>query len=59
MPISPHLNTWNIHKVQLHIFDVEFVFSVFEIRYHLSTGAPNENIVQNHLDIALLKYFSI
>ena len=25
---------------------------------HVS-GAPNENIVQNHLNIALLKYFSI
>ena len=23
------------------------------------TGAPNENIVQNHLNIVLLNYFSI
>ena len=34
---------------------VSIIFS--EAGYALSPGAPNENIVQNHLNIALLNVF--
>ena len=39
---------------QFSVFVVWFQFSLSVIQ---STGAPNENIVQNHLNIALLNVF--
>ena len=32
---------------------------IYQSRPLHTSGAPNENIVQNHLNIALLTYFSI
>ena len=33
------------------------LFSVYESAKDINSGAPNENIVQNHLNIALLNVF--
>ena len=49
---------WNESVATVHICIVALEKSVMQFYFSMSAkGAPNENIVQNHLNIALLNVF--
>ena len=51
-------NTVLRQKVFKRYIMVTYIWQLFfEIGPNMNSGAPNENIVQNHLDIALLNVF--
>ena len=47
-----HFETTAEQRTQLNEVDTRIIFS-----FVLTSGAPNENIVQNHLNIELLNVF--
>ena len=47
-----------VEKIDLHMLKAtESICSALGFKLGKSSGAPNENIVQNHLNVALLNVF--